>query len=64
MSTPNDKKMVGSLTELIEELDKRYSNSAISVAERFSANSEAYIEYIGKLKLIREIKVLIGATND
>lgn len=57
MTTP--KPIPNTIEELLHEIDNRYHNDALVVDENFKTDKERH-EYIGKLKLIREIKVLLG----
>lgn len=43
---------------LIEQLEKRYPNDALRI-DGLKTDKEK-VEYVAKLKLIREIKVMIG----
>lgn len=50
---------VASLTDLVDTLEQMYPNNALLLQEQDNKD-----EYIGKLKLIREIKYFIGADEN
>lgn len=54
----NKKTVVLNFDEMFNELDKRYPNDALKIDELKTDKEKN--EYVGKLKLIRELKVMTG----
>ena len=53
-----EREVVTSPNEIVEVLQKRYPNDALKVDAITDEKSKA--EYVGKVKLIQELKVLMG----
>lgn len=58
-NTKMGKGSIASLTDLIDTLEQMYPNNALLLQEQENKD-----EYVGKLKLIREIKYFIGVDNN
>lgn len=54
----NKKVLVADFNEMVNELEKRYPNDALKIDELKTEKEKT--EYVAKLKLIREIKVMTG----